>query len=285
MLHVVKTLVAHNSIGFGIGLRRSHFGEILKSSENLPDWFEIISENFMNYGGKPREVLNYLKNQNIPLIAHGVGLSLGSVDPFDQNYLKQLKELIDEYKCPWFTDHLCFSSSFNHQYHDLIPILRNDETLKSIIDKIKYIEDYFQVPFGFENISYYGESSHNTIPEVEFISRILDKTESTLLLDINNIYVNEKNLKIDAKKYIDSLDLNRVGQVHLAGHFDRGDFIIDTHGDSVSDDVWDLYRYFLEKKGQEVSTLIEWDNELPDLNTVLKEALKAKKISHEVFHG
>lgn len=287
MLHVVKILVENKNynLGYGIGLRRSHFNEILSPNSNLPDWFEIISENYMTYGGKPKEILQYLKEKKIPIINHGVGLSLGSVDEFNKDYLVLLKDLLSATSSPWFTDHLCFSSTNKHQYHDLIPILRNEKTLEHIIDKIKFIEDYFQIPFAFENISYYGESNHNTLSEIDFINQILEKTNSYLLLDINNIYVNAENHHFDAHKYIDDLNIEKVIQLHLAGHWDRGDIIIDTHGDFVNDSVWDLYRYFIKKIGKEVSTLIEWDNEIPDYKTVLEEAAKAKKIANEVLNG
>ena len=271
----------HN-LGFGIGLRRAHFDEILQTN-NLPDWFEVISENVMGYGGKPQALIDYLHQKEIPLINHGVGLNLGGPDEFNQRYLSELKKWMDEYKPKWFSDHLCFSALKVHQYHDLLPILKTQETLNMIVDKINYLQDYFQVPFAFENISYYGESTKNTMSEIEFINQLLEKTQSHLLLDINNIYVNQCNLKQDANHFLDSINLARVIQVHLAGHFDRGDVVIDTHGAHVNDEVWDLYRTFLKKIGKPISTLIEWDNSLPAYEVVMNEAKKAQEISNEIL--
>ncbi len=270
------------NLGFGIGLRRSHYNEILKSSE-LPDWFEVLSENVIDYGGKTKSVLDYLFEKNIPVINHGVGLNLGGPDDFDEGYLELLEAWINNYKPLWFSDHLCFSALKVHQYHDLLPIIKNEKSLGTITDKIKKLEDRFQIPFAFENISYYGESKYSQYSELEFINSILDKTESFLLLDINNIYVNEKNLNHNAQGFIDGIDLQRVIQVHLAGHWDRGDIVIDTHGSEVNEDVFELYKYFLKKRKAPVSTLIEWDNNVPSLAAVMAQAQKAKIISNEVF--
>lgn len=269
-----------NNLGYGVGLRRSHYDEVSEASAKMPDWFEIISENYMTYGGTPSQILDLLESKNVQVIPHGVGLSLGSIDPFNSEYIGLLKKLIARLDAPWFSDHLSFSSSNKHQYHDLIPILRNPETIKQIVERIKFIEDTFQKPFAIENISYYGESDHHTFTEVEFINKILKETNAYLLLDINNVYVNSKNLDFSAEDYIDELNTERVIQIHLAGHWDRGDMLIDTHGDWVTNEVWDLYSYFLKKHQREVSTLIEWDHELPSYSDLLKEAEKAKKTAH-----
>lgn len=277
---MVKTLVEYKkNLGYGIGLRRPHFEDILKTNAQLPDWFEIISENFMTYGGKPKEVLKSLSSRNIPLVAHSVGLSIGSTDEFNDDFKASLKKLLEEYDTPWFSDHLCFSSTGKHQFHDLLPLLRTDKTLEAVIAKIKIIENYFERPFAIENISYYGESDHNTIEESDFLNEILSSTNSFLLLDINNIYVNSINHHFDAKSYLDRLDLDKVIQVHLAGHWDRGDLLIDTHGNFIDNSVWDLYSYFIKSVNSQVSTLIEWDNDIPSYTKLLAEANKAKTIA------
>ncbi len=269
-------------LGYGAGLRRSHFNEIL-SSQQFPDWVEIISENYMEYGGKPRQILQHLREKKIPIVAHGVGLSLGSLDPFNTDYIRALKELIAEYDIPWFSDHLCFSSSNRHQYHDLLPILKTAETLEQIADKIKWVEDCFQLPFAIENISYYGESTKHTMSELDFLNELLVKTSSYLLFDINNVYVNSKNLGHDPEEYIKNINHERIIQVHLAGHWDRGDVVIDTHGAPVPGPVWDLYAKFLKLRGKPVSTLIEWDNELPSYDVLLQEVDKAKELATNVL--
>ncbi len=266
-----------------MGLRRSHFDDFLAPDTSLPDWVEVISENFMDYGGKPQRVLEHLKKKNIPIISHGVGLSIGSLDSLETDYSKYLERFLSDYKCPWFSDHLCFSSTNTHQFHDLLPVLRTEESLAEIVTKITAIEKKFKTPFAFENISFYGESSLNTMDEVDFINKILDQTNSYLLFDINNIFVNYKNHGIDPQKYIDQLNTDKVIQIHLAGHWDRGDIIIDTHGDHVTDEVWELYKYFIKKMKREVSTLIEWDNDIPDYEVLLFETLKAKEVARSVL--
>jgi uncharacterized protein len=266
-------------LGYGIGLRRAHYDEFLLRSAPMPDWIEIISENYMSYGGKPKAMLNFFLDKKIPIVAHGVGLSVGSGDDLNEDYCFKLNNLLEKINAPWFSDHLCFSSTLNHQFHDLIPILRNAETLKQLIHKIQTIQKKIKIPFAIENISYYAESSHHTMSEVDFLNEILKQTNTYLLLDINNVYVNSKNLNFSAEKYIDQLDTTKVIQIHLAGHFDQGKRLIDTHGALVTDEVWQLYHYFLRKEKREISTLIEWDNNLPSLDELMNECLKAKNLA------
>ena len=272
-------------LGHGIGLRRKHYKVILENRGELPDWFEVVPENFMGFGGKSRQVIDLLIDQKIPLISHGVGLSIGSPDPLDPKYVKSLKEFTQYIDSAWFSDHLCFSSLSSHQYHDLLPVILNKSSLETISDKIKAVQDQVQRPFAIENISYYGTSSHNTLKEWDFINELTHKSDCFILLDINNIFVNSKNLNINAHEFIDHIDLSRVIQTHLAGHKDKGDYLLDTHGDFVCNEVWDLYKYFLEKCPHKVSTLIEWDHNIPAFDIVLSEAQKARnyfeKINYE----
>lgn len=269
-------------LGVGVGLRRQHFDQAVESYEG--DWFELISENFMTFGGRPRKTLERLKS-HYPLICHGVGLSLGSLDDFNEDYLSKLSDLLSFCDSPWFSDHLCISSSMNHQYHDLLPILRTEETVANIVDRIKRIQDFFQRPFAIENISFYSENKFNQLSEIEFINQILDKSDCLLLLDINNVYVNEKNLGINSLDFLHSLPSERVVQIHLAGHDDSGEVIIDTHGDEVCDDVWTLYEKYLKTIGRPISTLIEWDNNIPSFHKLNLEVVKAKTIISKLGFG
>lgn len=270
-------------IGYGVGLRRSHFESVLKQEALVPDWFEIISENYMTFGGTPRKVLETLKQRKVPIISHGVGLSLGSIDDLNQEYLTYLKDLNDWLDVPWFSDHLCFSSSMEHHYHDLLPILLTPESLVQIVDRIKKVEDIFQRPFAIENISYYGASSHNTISESDFINEVLHRTNSFLLLDINNVYVNAKNHNFDPWNYLMQINSERIIQIHLAGHKDRGDIIIDTHGEKICDEVWDLYGKYIAYLGRQVSTLIEWDSKLPKYEVLLDCAKQAQMVAQSAL--
>lgn len=266
-----------NFLGVGLGLRRQHFNDVLESTEGI-DFFELLSENFMSYGGTPRKIITHLRDKKVPMVAHGVGLSLGSTDPLDQEYISSLKELLDFVDAPWFSDHLSFASQNKVHFHDLIPVLRTDEAIQIISDRINKIQDIFERPFAIENVSYYAQASHHTMSEEEFINKLIDKTNCHILFDVNNVFVNASNHKFDAKKYIDSIPLDDVIQIHLAGHFDRGDLLIDTHGDFINDDVWELYKYTLTKAQRPITTLIEWDNDIPDYQTLKREALKAKEI-------
>ena len=272
---------ANLNIGYGMGLRRPHFADVLNSNSHLPDWFEIISENYMTFGGTPRKVLESLMDRNIPIVAHGVGLSLGSIDELNPDYISYLKELVNWLDVPWFSDHLCFSSSNQHQYHDLLPIMMTKETLEQISDRIKKIQDIFDRPFAFENISYYGISSHNEFQEIDFINELLHRTNSYLLLDINNVYVNSKNHNFDPWEYLSQVEKERIVQFHLAGHYDRGDIIIDTHGGEVCDDVWHLYQRYIKHIGREVATLVEWDHNLPNYAGILQQVDIARNLARK----
>jgi uncharacterized protein len=269
-------------LGVGVGLRRQHFEDVLELDHQV-DFFELLSENFMNYGGHPRKVITSLRQKNIPMIAHGVGLSLGSTDELDSEYVKSLKELLQFTQAPWFSDHLSFASENKIHFHDLIPVLRTDEAVRFISDKIKKIQDIFQRPFAIENVSYYAESDHHTMSETDFINELVNITDCSILLDVNNVFVNASNHLFDAKEYIDAIPMNKVIQLHIAGHFDRGDMILDTHGDFITDSVWDLYRYTLNVAKTKISTLIEWDNDIPNFRTLESEAIKAKNIMSEVL--
>jgi uncharacterized protein (UPF0276 family) len=266
----------HN-LGVGVGLRRPHFDEVMQSHLDV-DWFEIISENFIQFGGKSQAVLDHLTSRNIPFIPHGLGLSLGDPFHFDLNYARILKSFMDEFNPPWFSDHLCFSSIDKIHYHDLLPVLKTEESLKLIAVKISRIQDYFKRPFAIENISYYWNSPHHEMSETEFISRLITNTGCKLLLDINNVYVNSCNFKFDPLEQIKQLPLDSVIQVHLAGHSDMGDIVIDNHGAHISAEVLALYRNTLSMLGRDVSTLIEWDYNIPSFAVLNAEVIKVKKL-------
>ena len=268
-------------LGVGVGLRRAHYRELFEVSHHI-DWFELISENYMNYGGRPRRVLDKL-NPNYPLVCHGLGLSLGSACDVSDDYCRALSELLEYTQSPWFSDHLCISSSLKHQYHDLLPVLKTEESLQMIARKIQWVQETFKRPFAIENISYYGESSHHTMTELDFIKALLEQTQCYLLLDINNVYVNEQNLQQDAKEFLRQIPHDQVIQIHLAGHWDRGDWIIDTHGDAVCGEVWELYEWYLKQAARPISTLIEWDNQLPSFEQLDQEVVRAKEIVQRVF--
>ncbi len=276
-----KALAKSAEMGVGIGLRRPHFSALFESTRRI-DWLELISENFMSYGGRSRAVAREAATR-WPMVTHGVGLNLGSTDAVPEEYFTKLKILVEELDSPWFSDHLCFSSYGGHFFHDLLPLPRTEETVAHVVSRIQKARDFIGRPFALENVSSYVESADWPLSDTEFFSQIVQRSECLMLLDINNIYVNSLNHGWDCDKYLQQLPLEHVVQVHLAGHSAKGALAIDTHGAPVCDAVWALYRRFLELAGRRVATLIEWDNNLPELDRVLEEADRARSIADEVF--
>ncbi|MCB9974444.1 MAG: DUF692 family protein [Rhodospirillales bacterium] len=260
-------------IGFGMGLRPSHYPFIFENKPPL-DWFEIISENFMDTGGRPVRKLEQIL-EDYPVVMHGVSLSIGTVDPLNSDYLQKLKTLASWVNPPWISDHLCWTGIAHKNTHDLLPVPYTEEALKNIVTRIRQVQDFLERPIVLENPSTYLEFTSSTMTEWEFIARMAQESGCGLLLDVNNVYVSCYNHRWDPKTYIDALPLDRVAQIHLAGHTNKGTHIIDTHDDHVIDEVWALYRYAISKAGP-VSTMVEWDDKIPEFPVVLAEVEKAR---------
>ena len=264
------------NIGFGMGLRTKHFSYILENQPKM-DWFEIISENFMNTDGRPRRVLEEI-SENYPIVMHGVSLSIGSTDPLNMEYLKKLKELAGWVKPRWISDHLCWTGINKTDTHDLLPVPYTKEALKHIVGRIKRVQDYLGRPLILENPSTYLEYKYSQMPEWEFLAELSEQSDCGILLDANNVYVSCYNHGWDEKNYIDSIPKSRVVQIHLAGHENNGTHIVDTHEGPIIDPVWKLYKYIISQFGQ-ISTLIEWDTNIPEFKTVAAEVEKARKFA------
>ena len=264
-------------LGYGLGLRTEHYEEIF-SSEPPIDWFEIISENFMVKGGRQLYHLDRIK-EKYPLVMHGVSLSIGSTDPLNMDYLKDLKELEKRVEPKWISDHLCWTTFGGHNTHDLMPLPYNQETLKHVVERIKIVQDYLGRQILLENASSYVTYKASDMQEWEFIKAIAEEADCLMLLDVNNIYVSGFNHDFDPKTYIDHIPSERVWQIHLAGHENNGDFIVDTHDHPVIDEVWALYDYTLSKMGN-VTTMIERDDHIPPLPELIKEIDRARKIGN-----
>jgi uncharacterized protein len=263
-------------LGAGIGLRKEHFKDILAGKAAV-NWLEIIPENFMNFGGQAARTLN-LCAQKWPVISHGVNLSIGSIDPLNEEYVDRLQALLDQTCPPWYSDHLCFTSVGGRYLHDLLPLPLSYEAADHVIARVKKLQKKIKRPFLLENISYYVLDPDAQMSEAEFFKRILEKADAGLLLDVNNVYVNSLNHGTDAKDFIRRLPLERVAQIHLAGHKDNGKIVIDTHEGPIIDPVWELFAFTLDLLERPVSTLIEWDTRIPPLEELLKEAGRAQKI-------
>jgi uncharacterized protein (UPF0276 family) len=260
-------------LGVGIGLRTVHFGEILAGRPAL-DWFEVLSENFMDTGGRPLHVLERVV-ERYPVALHGVSLSIGSTDPLDRGYLRKLKALATRTRAAWVSDHLCFTGVLGRNTHDLLPLPYDRATLRHVTRRVKQVQDALERPLVLENPSTYLAYARSTMPEWEFLAALGDATGCGLLLDVNNVYVSSFNHGFDPRQYIDAIPADRVVQVHLAGHSNQGTHIVDTHDGRAIAAVWKLYARLCARTGP-VSTLFEWDAKIPPLAAVVKEAAKAR---------
>jgi len=263
-------------LGAGIGLRKQHFHELKKT--DLPvRWLEIVPENFMNFGGFPQAILDLLARR-WPVVSHGVNLSIGSVDPLNEEYVARLKAVLESTKALWYSDHLCFTSVGGEYFHDLLPLPFSYEAAQHVVTRVKQLKKKISLPFLLENPSYYVKMPGAEMTEAAFFNIVMEGADCGMLLDVNNVYVNSRNHNFDPKEFIRQLPLHRVGQIHMAGHFDRGDVIIDTHEGPIIDPVWDLYQFTIQAIGRPVSTLIEWDTNVPALEKVVAEATHAQGI-------
>ena len=267
------------NLGFGLGLRTEHYLEILNSKPAI-DWLEILSENYMVAGGKPLQFLDKIC-ENYPVVMHGVSLSIGSTGPIDKDYLRDLKKLADRVQPAWISDHLCWTGVHGQNMHDLLPLPYTEETAKHVAERIGIVQDYLGRRILLENVSSYASYVDSSMTEWEFITQISEAADCLLLLDVNNIYVSSYNHQFDAKAFINGVPQNRVQQIHLAGHHNHGDYIIDTHDAPVIDPVWDLYEYTISRLGQ-VSTMIERDDHIPPLAELVQELDIARKIAEKV---
>ncbi len=260
-------------LGLGVGLRTVHFGHILEKHPKV-DWFEVISENFMDSRGRPRYVLEQVA-ERYPVVMHGVSLSIGSTDPLDFEYLGKLKALAKDIKPLWISDHVCWTGVAGRNTHDLLPIPLTERSLKHVVERIRTVQDFLERPFVLENPSTYVGFTGSTLSEWEFITRMAEAADCGLLLDVNNVYVSSVNHDFDPEEFIRNVPHERVVQFHLAGHTDRQTHLIDTHDSQVVDPVWKLYRLAHQLTGG-VSTLLEWDANIPPFPVLHAEVLKAK---------
>ncbi len=266
-------------LGAGIGLRRG-FYETLPCTERALDWLEIIPENFLSLGGRSQRALDACA-ERWTLLPHGVGLNIGGPDPMDEDYVTRLAALVKRVDAPFFSDHLSYSRLAGVYLHDLLPLPFNEEVVEHVVPRVREAMARVGRPFLLENPSYYARMPGGTLAEATFLRHVAEQADCGLLLDVNNVYVNSQNHGYDPRAFVDALPLERVVQIHLAGHDRYPDVIIDTHGAAVCDDVWALYRYVLERTGP-VSTLIEWDQSIPSMEAVLDQADQARAMLKEV---
>jgi hypothetical protein len=267
------------SPGFGLGLRTTHYADFIAAPQPVPgvDWLEIISDNFLVAGGKPLVMFDRIR-ANYPMAMHGVSLSIGSADGLDAAYLKQIRALADRIEPLWISDHLCWTRFGGHNSHDLLPLPYTEEALKLVVKHIRQTQDVLGRRFVLENVSSYLAYRSDEMSEWQFLRHVAEEADCLLLLDVNNIYVSSINHGFDAREYLQHIPRERVQQIHLAGHDDHGDYIVDTHDHAVAEPVWSLYEDACRHLGH-VATMIERDDNIPPLPELLGELQRAREIS------
>src|SRR5262249_27441527 len=258
-----------------LGLRSCHYHHLLRNPPRVA-WFEIISENFMDDHGFARHVLLRLA-RDVPIVMHGVSLSIGSTDPLDTGYIAGLSALAEVISPAWISDHLCWTSVGGHNTHDLLPLPLTEEALRHVSERVSRVQDLLRRPLVIENPSTYVEYAASVIPEWEFLSALSERTGCGLLLDVNNVFVSSVNHGFDPERYIKGLPPDRVVQIHLARPTDHGDYLVDTHDHPVPTPVWRLYRLAKELTTG-VSTLLEWDARIPSYPELCAELDKAQAV-------
>lgn len=265
--------------GVGLGLRWEFLDEVLEGPPVDVAFFEVSPENYMRRGGYYPAALEHLK-ERYAFVTHGLTLSLGAIDPPDPTYLGELKAEVQRLGSPWHSDHLCFSTAGPLVLHDLLPLKLSHANAQRVADRLRAVEDTLGVPMAFENISFYAHPGRPELPEVEFIRSILERSGAGLLLDVNNVYVNSLNHGFDAREFIQALPLDRVVQVHVAGHTPSKwdpNLIIDTHGAPVADPVLELLELTVSRTGP-TPVLLERDNDIPALSELLTEVATLRRI-------
>lgn len=262
-------------LGYGLGLRSEYYQTILEQRPAV-DWFEILSENYLVEGGKALYYLDAIA-EHYPLVMHGVSLSIGGPHALDTAYLQRLKQLAERVKPAWVSDHLCWSRGNAHQLHDLLPLPYTEESLQHVAARVRLVQDVLERPLVLENVSSYLRTANDPFTEWEFLARLTELSGCELLLDVNNVYVSSRNHAFDPWSFISGLPKQRIRQLHLAGHSDYGDYLIDTHDQPISDPVWQLYQRTLQHLGP-VATLIERDDNYPPFSELFDELARARAL-------
>jgi uncharacterized protein len=263
-------------LGFGLGLRPEHYDAILADRPPL-GFLEALSENYLVPGGKPLHYLDRIRAL-YPLVLHGVSLSIGSAEPLDREYLRNLKLLISRTEPRWVSDHLCWTGVDGINLHDLMPLPYTAEALRHVADRVRQVQDFLGQQILLENVSSYVSYQQSEMTEWEFLSELATAADCLLLLDVNNVYVNSRNHGFDPHAFIAGLPAYRVRQIHLAGHEDHGDYVVDTHDAAIVDPVYALYEKTCRRLGP-ISTMIERDAKIPALETLLAELDQVRHIA------
>lgn len=262
----------------GLGLRREMLNSVLEQQNTAIDFFEVAPENWLPYGGAYQKKFRQL-TERYPFICHGLSLSLGSPDPLDLDFIRQIKVFLKEHQIKLYSEHLSYCSAGGHLY-DLLPIPFTEEAASYVADRIRVVQDILEQPLVIENVSYYAAPGQE-LTELEFTNAVLELADCKLLLDVNNIYVNSVNHGYDALAFLKSLPTERIAYGHVAGHYRQNDsLLIDTHGADVSDPVWDLLSEAYQHHGV-FPTLLERDFNIPDMQQLQLELAHIRRLQPE----
>jgi len=260
--------------GFGVGLRRPFAADLPSTTRRL-DWIEITPENWVRFGGLRRLWLDACA-ERWPIVPHSVSLSIGGPDPLDDAFLDATAALCQRLDAPWWSDHVCWTVAGGQYLNDLFPLPFSDEAVAHTAARVKAAEARVGCPLALENATFYAHMPGGTMDEAAFVRAVIEAGDCGLLLDVNNVYVNSLNHGGDPRDFIDRMPLDRVWQIHVAGHTPTDGTVIDTHIGPVIDPVWALYRYTIARAGRVIPTLVEWDQEIPALDVVLDEVDRAR---------
>lgn len=273
-------MTSSRTLGFGLGLRPQHYDAILNGAPKV-DWFEALTENYLVPGGKPLAMLDRIR-ERYPMVLHGVSLSIGSTDPLDYDYLKALRALAVRVQPEWISDHLCWTGVAGKNLHDLMPLPFTEDSLNHIVGRVGQVQEYLGRKILIENVSSYLTFKQSNISEWEFLSEIARRADCMILLDVNNIYVSAFNHGFSAEEYIAAIPVERVQQIHLAGHSNYGTHVIDTHDAAIVDPVWRLYETAIQRFGA-VATMIERDDHIPPLGDLVQELDIARHVARSAL--
>lgn len=262
------------NLGVGVGLRTAHYTHILEQSPEVA-WFEVLSDNYLHTRGRPLEILDRVA-ERYPVALHGVSLNLGSVEPLDREYIRELKGLRDRVGAHWVSDHVCFTGVAGRNTHDLLPLPLTEEALRHVAERARMVSELLDSRLVLENPSTYVEFAGATLHEWEFMAALAEEADVGLLLDVNNVLVSAKNHGFDPETYLAAIPMQRVVQIHVAGHTDHGTHAIDTHIGPVPDAVWQLYAR-ARALGADAAVLLEWDAEIPPFEIVHADARRAER--------
>jgi uncharacterized protein (UPF0276 family) len=268
-------MLTRPSLGFGLGLRVDHYEDILAARPSV-DWFEVLTENYLVGGGKPLDYLMRFR-ERYPLAMHGVSLSIGSTAPLNLEYLAQVKALAARVEPVWVSDHLCWTGIGGKNTHDLLPLPYTEEALEHVAARVRTVQDILGRRILLENVSSYVTFRDSRLSEWQFLAELAARADCLILLDVNNIYVSAVNHEFDPLTYLAAIPAERVQQIHLAGHENHGDYLVDTHDHPVPDPVWELYAHAVRRFGP-VSTMIERDDHIPPLAELCSELEQARAV-------